>query len=104
MTGPADVRSTAAIEDFRVALRRFGERVASILESLDGQLRRVQEWVEHDLPSQWRGEIRAAEDAVQAAKLELEKCLMMPVAGERPSCREERTNLENAELRSAQVR
>ena len=99
MSGPAYVHSTAAIEEFRGALSRFGERIASVLENLDGQLRRAQEWVEHDLPSHWRSEIRNAEDLVQAAKLELEKCLMLPVADERPSCREERTNLRSAEER-----
>ena len=99
MSGPAHVRSTAAIEDFRVALLRFGERAQTILETLDRQLRRTQEWLEHDMPAHWRTETRLAEDAVQAAKLELERCLMFSVADERPSCREERSNLKKAEAR-----
>jgi hypothetical protein len=36
---------------------------------------------------------------VQQAKIDLERCLMYPVADERPSCREERATLERAKAR-----
>ena len=99
MSGPAQVRSTQAIEDFRLALAKFEQRVQSAVEGLDAQLRRAQDWVDHDRPSHWRRETRKAEDAVHQAKVELNRCLMFTVADERPSCREERAALKKAEQR-----
>ena len=45
-------------------------------------------------------QIRISEDAVHQAKVELERCLMFPVAGERPACREPAIG----RLRKAQTR
>mgnify|MGYP001553697827 CR=1 FL=1 len=46
MSGPAQVRSTHAIEEFREALARFERRVQTALDGLDSQMRRAHEWVE----------------------------------------------------------
>ncbi|MEM9659073.1 MAG: hypothetical protein AAF961_11995 [Planctomycetota bacterium] len=99
MSGPAQVRSTHAIEEFREALARFERRIQTALDGLDAQMRRAQDWVDHDRPSHWRRETRKAEDGVHQAKVDLNRCLMFPVAGERPSCREERATLKLAEKR-----
>lgn len=101
MSTPAQVRSTEAIEGLRRALIKFQERVQNALDTLDGELRRASNWVEQDRPSHWKTQTHDAEDAVHHAKLDLERCLMMTVAGERPTCREQKAALVAAKARRA---
>lgn len=101
MSTPAQVRSTDAIEALRLALVKFQERVQNALDTLDGELHRTSNWVEHDRPAYWKQQTHDAEDAVHAAKLDLERCLMMTVAGERPACREQKAALVAAKARRA---
>ena len=99
MSEHAQVRSVDAIEAFRGALARFEQRVQDALETLHSEIRRAADWLEHDRPAYWKEQTRLAADAVQQAKIDLERCLMYPVADERPSCREERADLERAQAR-----
>lgn len=99
MNGPAQVRSTPAIERFRVSLVEFEKRASSALEVLQIELRRVTDWLEHDCPRYWQQQEKLAADAVHQAKLDLERCLIFPVAGERPTCREEKAVLKTAKDR-----
>lgn len=99
MSGPAHVHSIEAIEHFRAALARFEQRAQDALETLGAELRRATDWVEHDRPAYWREQTRLANDKVHQAKIDLERCLMLPVADERPSCREERGKLKKAQQR-----
>jgi hypothetical protein len=101
MSTPAQVRSTEAIEAFRLALVKFQERVQNAIDSLDGELHRASNWVEHDRPSHWKSQTHLAEDAVHQAKLDLERCLLMTVAGQRPTCREQKAALVAAKARRA---
>jgi hypothetical protein len=64
-------------------------------------MRRVADWLEHDRPSYWKTQIRLANDGVHAAQQALHRCLMFPVATERPSCYEERAALKKAQARRA---
>jgi hypothetical protein len=99
MSGPAQVRSTESVEALQTALARFQQRVQNALDSLDGELHRAADWVEHDRPSHWRIEIHRAEDAVHEAKIELERCLTFSATGERPACREQKAALAAAKAR-----
>jgi len=99
MPGPAQVRSVAAIENFRNALVRFQERAEGALETLSSELRRSSNWLQHDRPVHWKVQLRLAENTAQQAKLDLERCLIFPIAGERPTCREERAVLKKAQDR-----
>ena len=45
MPGPAQVRSTEAIDALQVALAKFHERVQNALDSLDSNLHRAGDWV-----------------------------------------------------------
>ena len=101
MSSPAQVRSTDAIEALRASLLKFQQRVQNAVDVLDGELHRASNWVEHDRPAHWKQQTHAAEDAVHAAKIELERCLMMTVAGERPTCREQKEALVAAKARRA---
>jgi hypothetical protein len=104
MSGPAQVRSTQAIDVLQASLARFQQRAQAALDSLDAEIRRSAEWVEHDRPSHWRNATHEAEDAVHQAKIELERCLLFSLAGERPACREQKAALKAAQARLAYCR
>ncbi|MCA9232709.1 MAG: hypothetical protein KDA57_18815 [Planctomycetales bacterium] len=99
MAGSARVESVAAIERFRGALARYEQRVEDALETLSGELRRALDWLEHERPAYWKEQTRLADDAIHQARQDLDRCLMFPVADERPACREEKANLKRAQLR-----
>ena len=99
MSGPAKVHSTDAIEAVRLALVMFVDRVTDALAELSSEMRRVQEWLEHDRPKHWKNQIRLAMDQAHEAQQALHRCLMFPVADERPSCYEERAELKKAKAR-----
>lgn len=97
MSSPAQVESVAAIGSFRVSLAKFEQRAQDALDTLTGELRRALDWLEHNRPGYWKEQIRLAMGEVHQAKLDLERCLMFPVADERPACREEKSNLKKAQ-------
>ncbi len=99
MSGPAKVQSSEAIEAVRRTLILFIERVNDALAELGSEMRRVQEWLEHDRPGYWKKQVRVAMDEVHEAQQALHRCLMFPIAGERPSCYEERAALKKAQAR-----
>ncbi len=99
MSGPAQVRSVAAIERFRASLAEFEQRVRSALDTLSSELNRATDWLDHACPRYWQQQEKDAADAVHQAKLDLERCLIFPIAGEKPSCREERAVLKTAQQR-----
>jgi hypothetical protein len=100
MSGQAQVRSTDTIEGFNVALARFAERMQNVLDTLDGELHRADDWIEHNRPSFWKAQVRHAEDQLHQAKLDLERALLMTTAdGQRPACREQKAAVELAKGR-----
>jgi len=99
MPSPAQVHSVAAIELFRTQLAKYEQQVQSALETLTSELQRATEWLQHDRPSFWKQQTKQAEDGVHQAKLDLERCLIFPIAGEQPACREEKAVLKKAQLR-----
>lgn len=105
MPGPAQVRSTDAIEAFKAALAKFEERVTAALDTLDGEIRRADNWVEHERPAYWRRQIHEAEEEVLRTKLDLEHCRMYKtIDGERPHCREQEVAYKAAQRRLAHCR
>ena len=101
MSTPANVHSLESIEAVRTALSLFGDRVADALAEIGAELRRMLEWLEHDRPRYWRTQQRIAIDKVHEAQQALHRCLMFPIANERPSCYEERAALKKAQARLA---
>ncbi len=105
MSTRANVHSSAAIEAVRNSLIAFVEQVSDALAILETEMRRVQEWLEHDRPQFWRRQIHVATDEVNKAQADLHRCLMFPApGGERPSCYEERQALKEAQSREAYCR
>jgi hypothetical protein len=101
MSTPAKVHSSEAIEAIRMALMSFAAQVGDALTELSAEMRRMQEWLEHDRPRHWKMQIRRAGDMAHEAQQALHRCLMFPIASERPSCYEERTALKQAQARLA---
>jgi hypothetical protein len=97
----ANVQSTDAIAAVKVALESFVGQIGDALAELEGEMRRMQDWLEHDRPRYWKTQIRLAVDQVNEAQNALHRCLMFPTAGERPSCYEERMELRRAQERQA---
>ena len=82
-----------------MALEKYCTRSENAIEAMSSKLRRATDWLDHECPGYWKKQIKLAEDAVHEAKLNLERCLMFPTAGERPACREERAALKQAQKR-----
>ena len=101
MSSSANVHSLEAIDAVRGALISFVEQVRDALAELQSEMRRVADWLEHDRPRYWRTQIRLANDGVHEAQQALHRCLMFPIAKERPSCYEERAALKKAQARLA---
>jgi hypothetical protein len=101
MSTPAKVHSSEAIEAVRVALMKFVEQVSDALTELSAEMRRMQEWLDHDRPRYWKSQMRHSVDMVHEAQQALHRCLMFPIANERPTCTEERAALKKAQARQA---
>jgi hypothetical protein len=99
MSTSANVHSLEALETLRIALVAFIAQVTDALTELDAEMRRMLEWLEHDRPRHWKTQLRLAGDQVHEAQQALHRCLMFPIADERPSCYEERAALKKAQAR-----
>ena len=99
MDSQARVHSLTSIESVRTALVSFVDQVGEALTELEAEMRRMQEWLEHDRPRYWKAQVRLSIDQVHEAQQALHRCLMFPVANDRPSCSEERAALKKAQAR-----
>lgn len=97
MSDQASVQSFDAIQRVREELLKFGHRANDGLTELEGEIRRMIEWIEHDRPGYWKERVRRAYDAVTEAKNALHRALMYPINDEQPACSEERAALKKAE-------
>jgi hypothetical protein len=93
---PANVRSVAAIADFRAALTTFGDTAKRALDEVDMELGRAIEWVSDEQPAYWKGQVQVALDEVADRRNELDQCERRAYDGQRPSCYQERKALEAA--------
>ncbi|QDU55556.1 hypothetical protein [Aeoliella mucimassa] len=97
MSGPAYVHNIEAIERVRQALAAFAHQADEGLTEVGAECRRLLDWLEHDRPRYWKRQVQLAWDQVEVAKKELHRCLMFPIADERPSCTEQRAALKKAQ-------
>jgi predicted RNase H-like nuclease (RuvC/YqgF family) len=98
---PANVHSLEAILAVQTALAAFRDDLEQAIATIDMEMRKVLDWLEHDRPRFWRNQLREAQDGVVQARQALHRCLMYPINDERPSCYEERAELKKAEARLA---
>ncbi len=98
---PANVQSLEAILAVQAALAVFRDDLEQAIATIDVEMRKVLDWLEHDRPKYWRIQLRNAHDGVTEARQALHRCLMYPINDERPACYEERAELKKAEARLA---
>lgn len=97
----ANVHSLEAIQSVHGALVVFRDDLDQAISTIDVEMRRVLDWLEHDRPRFWKKAVRDARDGVTEAQQALHRCLMYPINEERPSCTEERADLKKAQARLA---
>ncbi|MBB5351541.1 hypothetical protein HNR46_001778 [Haloferula luteola] len=71
MAGPAKVASIEALEEFRAALARYGQRTGTALDDVSFDVKRLREWLTHDRRMAWEGEVRRRTRRWEQAKAEL---------------------------------
>ncbi len=100
MAGRAKVTSLDALDTFAAALRVFQDEAVRSLESVEVNVRAAVDWVRLDRKTHWNGQLRRSEQRTHEAKLNLQRCLTFRRVGEyRPSCIEEKRDLERARRR-----
>ena len=95
----ANIRSIAALRDFRVALITYIDDASVAVQSMVMELQRTFEWIEHDRPFYWNGQLKRGFDLVAQTRSNMDSCLMRTVAGHRPSCIEEKQAYARAKQR-----
>ena len=89
MSNGANVQSSEAIEAVRAALQSFVDQAGDSIVTLELEMRRMLEWVEHDRPRHWKTQNRLAVDRLNESQAALHRCLMFPkTVNERPTCYE----------------
>ena len=99
MSRSAHITSLDAVRDFRQELCRYADVVREILEGLNIETRRAQQWVEHDRTRFWPRESRRAEERLVGARNELQLAKMAAMANEQKSCVEEQKQVDRAKSR-----
>jgi hypothetical protein len=99
MNNSANVTSIEAVHHFRLAVKRFEEDASNAVLSLQTELMRTAEWLEHEQAPYWKEEVRRGFDRVSQARSEYETCRMRTIAGHHPACDEQKDALAKAKLR-----
>ena len=94
----ADVRSIAAVIDWRADLTNYGDLLADAMAGVDLEIRRAYDWLDEQL-AQWRRAIRACEEEVVRAKAELSQRKFPTWDGRDPDCTVQEKNLRLAKAR-----
>ncbi len=96
----ARVTNVAAIPDFRAELATFAVEVRQAISEVEMEVRRALDWITHDRPLYWQGEIRHGNEAVARAKDELSQSRIYKRIDEYvPSCAEEKKALDRTKRR-----
>lgn len=93
------VRDIDAIRRLRLQLMRFAEELEGALQSMQQEVQKSFEWIDHEAPHYWTNQIRRAYDLVASTRMEFESCRMRSVAGQRSACIEEKQAFERAKRR-----
>ncbi len=73
MSRSANVLSTQALKDFKVAMANFAEEARSSLGGVDMELRRTRDWLERDQLGYWQSQIKKRSEILQQARADLHK-------------------------------
>lgn len=111
MGSQASVHSVEALQDLRVALALFAEDALAALGSVDMEIRRTVQWLQHDRRAYWQEQIKRRRELVSAAQAEVFRRKLAKTADYSPAYSEQKellrrakASLEDAELRAALVK
>ena len=99
MSTPAQITSTEAVRQFKLALEEFQVEAREAVTQLLLEMRRAVDWIEHDRARYWPHEMQRASDAVLQARNDLERCEMSIREEDKRSCYEQKLALEKAKRR-----
>jgi len=94
----ANVQNVDYLSMFQMSLQHFQEKAKDSLMNIDMDLRRTKDWLD-DMYSEWKAEIRKAEDALQQAKLELNRKKMMKIGDRAPDTSDEEKRVKKCMAR-----
>src|SRR6516164_7016167 len=95
---PADVRSIAAVVDWRADLTNYGDLLAEAMAGVDLEIRRAYDWIEEQY-SRWKRSIRDCEEEVTRAKAELSQRKFPTWDGREPDTTVQEKNLRIAKAK-----
>jgi hypothetical protein len=95
---PADVRSIAAVIDWRADLTNYADSLAEAMAGVELEIRRAYDWIEEQL-ARWKKAIRDCEEEVVRAKAELAQRKFPTWDGREPDCTVQEKNLRLARAR-----
>ena len=106
MSSQADVRSVEALKDLRVAVALFAEDTLSALGSVDMEVKRTVQWLQHDRRAYWQDQIKRRREQVASARAEVFRRRLAKTAENSPAHSEQKELLRKAEagLRDAETR
>ena len=94
----ADVRSIAAVIDWRADFINYGDSLAEAMAGVDLEIRRAYDWLEEQI-ALWKRAVRACEDEVTRAKAELAQRNFQTWDGRQPDCTVQEKALRRAKAR-----
>jgi hypothetical protein len=95
----AKVNTIEALQAFREVLATFGEETKHALGAIEMELRRAQDWLEHDQPMYWRQVVRRCDREMNDARSALHKKDLQRTHGYIPDTSEEKEILRRARQR-----
>src|SRR3954452_5573646 len=94
----ADVRSIAAVIDWRADLTNYGDSLAEAMAGVNLEIRRAFDWLEEQL-ARWQRAVRDCEEDVVRAKAELSQRKFATWDGREPDCTVQEKALRLAKAR-----
>lgn len=99
MSDSAKVKSIETIRSFRETLARFGDDTTNALGAVEMEIRRAQDYLQHELPSHWKQQIRRWDQAMAEARSQLHRKNLAKTEGYVPDTSEEKEALRIARQR-----
>jgi hypothetical protein len=99
MSQSANVRSVAAIHDFKVALANFAEDARNALSGVESDLRRTRNWLQRDQLTYWQSQVKRRTEDVSTARTELHRRRLSQQGSDAISDTEQKENLRMAQRR-----
>ncbi len=96
MSQSAHVRSLDSVRQFAASVALFQEEARLCVSSLEMQLQKILGWLERDRPAFWKREVEICYRNISEARVRLHQCQMRRHGDFKPTCFEEKKDLEKA--------